>query len=243
MLVMEASNVIVTNCEEDETTDLVNTRVLFTWNVYRTVAGNSNGEKAENADSIARKPSKFVLPPYTLVTNELYEVQLTVTMTSTMKAATSSILVYVTPSPIIANIEGGPERSIQLGYDLILDGSKSYDPDQRYINGLDAGLEYSWSCQQIAPHILNHCLLGLEVIDHMYFHLSANNLTAGTESIVTLQVKHETGSRTSQKHVRIRVVDILAPVLTVTADYNTPKFSAKNKLRLDGTIQDRKSVV
>ena len=236
LLVMEANNVIITRCEEDEESASLITDISYVWKVFRTTDGKWAGEEVHNAVSIAKKASKFILPSYTLATNELYEIRLVVMMTATMKAATTSILVFVAPSPLVAIIDGGPERGVPVGGTLLLDGSKSHDPDQRFITGVDANLVYDWSCQQVSPTIMDECTLGFEIIQNMYFRMKTNNLAAGTKSVVTLFVKHSLGIRSAQTSVVVSVLNITAPVITLTSEYEAKKFSAKNKLQLDGTI-------
>ena len=60
-------------------------------------------------------------------TNTMYEMKLTVSIVSTSKSSTTSVLIFVNPSPIVALIDGGSERAIPVDGDLTLDGSGSYD--------------------------------------------------------------------------------------------------------------------
>ena len=89
------------------------------------------------------------LAPYSMKTNTLYEMKLTVTIVSTSKSSTTSVLVFVNPSPVVAKIDGGLGRAIPVGGDLTLDGSSSYDMDIYGLTGLRSGLTFLWSCRQV----------------------------------------------------------------------------------------------
>jgi len=51
----------------------------------------------------------------------------------------------VKASPLVAHIAGGSARSVDLGSDVVVDASTSYDPDAVVTNS--TLLTYSWSCK------------------------------------------------------------------------------------------------
>ena len=89
----------------------------------------SEADQSIEIYSSSRNPSRFLLAPYTLQADKTYTV--TVTATVGASSAVSSVIVYVSHGPITAAIVGGYERSAPLDKPLLLDGSVSFDSDNK----------------------------------------------------------------------------------------------------------------
>jgi REJ domain len=79
--------------------------------------------------STSRDPSRFALPPYSLLVDKTYTV--TVTASAGRSSAAASVDVYVAHGPVSAAVVGGYTRSAPLDKAFVLDGSISYDADNR----------------------------------------------------------------------------------------------------------------
>jgi REJ domain len=96
--------------------------IKFKWAV-------SESDQSVDISSSSRDPSRFLLAPYTLQADKTYTV--TVTATVGASSAVSSVNVYVGHGPVTAAIVGGYERSVPLDKPLFLDGSVSFDSDNK----------------------------------------------------------------------------------------------------------------
>ena len=98
--------------------------VVFVWMVKK---GNSTANTKIKSSSL--DPSIFAIPPYELVVDNVYTIELTAsTPTSTVTAST---IVYVAHGVVTAVIVGGTYRSAPVDKVLLLDASGSYDSDYR----------------------------------------------------------------------------------------------------------------
>ena len=80
--------------------------------------------------SISRDASKFLLAPFSLSVDAAYVISVTVTSSISFKASTATARITVTPSDIVAIINGGSSQSVRLYSSFAVDASSSYDPDQ-----------------------------------------------------------------------------------------------------------------
>ncbi len=114
----------------------------YKWSV--TVEGTSF-----DVQSISPIAYKFVLPPLTFTAGMNVAVHLNVTDSNglhTMETATFK----VRSSPLVANIQGGAEQTLNLGASFILDASSSEDPDDP---DNDVPLSYFWTCYDVTPSL------------------------------------------------------------------------------------------
>jgi hypothetical protein len=77
----------------------------------------------------------------------------------------ASVTISVKRSDIVALISGGSSRSQKSNVPFLIDASKSYDQDVSGATGLAAGLQFAWSCVQVAPVFASTCVLELPPAD------------------------------------------------------------------------------
>jgi hypothetical protein len=161
-----------------------------------------------------------------------------VIIASTGKSAIASVQIFIPPSPVVALIQGGSHRSMQVDNSLLLDGSKSYDKDRFAVTGRDALLTFTWSCKQVLPVLRDTCALN---IDPAQLHDPALLIRAGsqaslTTSIITLQVRGDQGKRFALTTVKLHVLNETAPIVTLISKLGRSKLSVGSKLILEGTV-------
>ena len=117
----------------------------------------ANGTALTNLESSSVDASLFKLPAYSLMTGNNYMVTVNVTYASTGLSSYSSVFVTVLKSDLIAVLQGNPQKYLSSGSNLTLDASQSRDSDVYRLQGVAAGLSYSWSCVQIFPIFENTC--------------------------------------------------------------------------------------
>ena len=93
----------------------------YTWLAYK------NHHQIFNLTSISKRKNVFKLKPYALLPNNLYTLQLIVLDSKSSQTSMQSVNVNVIDSNIVAIIDGGEERTVQLGETFVLDASRSYD--------------------------------------------------------------------------------------------------------------------
>ena len=95
-------------------------------------------------DSKSSTNSYLYIYPGTLPGEEIYTLTLLVSLKSNIsKSVSIDVEVYVKSSPLVARIKGGKRRVVGNNQDIILDASRSYDPDRT------KGEEewFDWECQ------------------------------------------------------------------------------------------------
>ena len=221
------SNAYVMSCDGTQSTY----GIRYTWTVF------VNGVQNFAITSKSKDPSKFLLPAFTLNTQVVYDIKLSVAQSGNPKTSTTNAQIYVIQSNIVAVISGGSMRSMHPQDSLIIDGSNSYDEDIPGLTGIDAGLVFSWSCYQISPTFLNTC--GVTITsDYSSSTLSllADYSDVNSTSQIVLTLFDSSAQRSAQARISVGVVDDSTPQVTLTSDALTLLNPSKSLL-LTGIVQ------
>jgi hypothetical protein len=116
----------------------------FQWTVYQ----NNNIENT-NIKSVSKQRNKFILPPFSLSPNTLYQIKYTIFDKKHQEISSASINILIATSRVVAVIMGGSERIISPNIDYTFNASSSLG-DKNY-------LEYFWTCSQILPIYQSTC--------------------------------------------------------------------------------------
>jgi len=205
--------------------------------------------------STSINPRVFQLSPYTLNVGELYVLRLIVKSSISQRSSSTSMSVYVEPGNIYALISGGNDVGLPVDGSIVIDGSLSYDEDEKGVFGVDAGLSYSFVCIQIEPFHSNDCVSSLlmeslplssssslrisPILSSSYHHHQSSSNLIGSMYEITMLVT--SGSRTSSTLVKVTILDALAPVVSVTSATGTT-INPSSKLKLLGTMKVRSSL-
>jgi hypothetical protein len=190
--------------------------------------------------SLSKDPSRLRLPAYSLQVGSLYDISLKVTIAATLQSSTSAVQVYVAPGSVVAVVQQGLSRTVQVQQRLTIDGSSSYDEDQQGVTGLSARLQYSWSCVQTAPTYATDC-------DSLFASVGTNEQSpvftavagasaAGYTAKVTLYVLDEAAARSATSVVAVTVVPSLAPVVTLTSSASNGVINQNRELQLSAEV-------
>lgn len=205
------------------------TNLLYTW------AGYKNGVQDFSLVSSSSQFYSYKLKPYSLSVDSLYSIVLTVLDTKTKKSSTDTVQVEVVASNIVAIITGSSSRSVLLASTVTLDASFSYDQDRTGISGEAAGLKFSWSCVQTAPLVSASCGIKLPANTlSPKLVLFANDLSAGTTSVIKVVVSDATRSATSTVSLTVQTAD--KPLVGIISSFPI-KVNAGRSLAITGSIQ------
>jgi hypothetical protein len=219
----------VESCDGDESASSRNASSVIStaWRCYQ------GGVLQTELVSTSKNPSKFILPAFSLGAGLVYEVQFVGSITSSAGAAarvsTSSTTVYVERSQLVAEVLGGLERNLPSDSSLAIDASGSYDPDQRGVYGVDAGLQFSWACVQLEP-MSDSCSVILSTTGDGVLSVLAGANSGGVVSQITMTVKDSDSEigRSKTKTITVTVLDPLQPV--VEMDSSTVRESGGEKI-------------
>lgn len=191
---------------------------FYTWNILKNgvvvSSSKTNGEFTNN--------DYFHIPPYTLLSSNVYEIELVASSPHSSVNLRDKIIVFVEVANLVALIDEGDFQTIVAGKFLTLDGSNSFDEDfdrspivgDAFV-GKGAGLSFQWSCNQILPFIDSSC--GMQVLSSNNSDkvlLYASELSEGYLSRVFLTVM--SAGRSASSYVSVLVVDDKAPSITIT---------------------------
>ncbi|XP_061410785.1 LOW QUALITY PROTEIN: polycystin-1-like protein 1 [Lethenteron reissneri] len=123
---------------EDEKVDCVTSRVLlFNWTVV-----DKDGSVLALPPSVATNNRGLVIPANTLSYGN-YTVATKVRIAGTIVYAVYAVSVVVEPSPLVSIISGGTRVFLTRQQHVLLDGSRSLDPDDPEAS---TDLRFSWGC-------------------------------------------------------------------------------------------------
>jgi hypothetical protein len=199
----------------------------YTWSI------SSNGIPQFSILSISKDPSKLLLPSYSLKSNTIYDISVSVTTKGSSLFSSTSVKVYVIVGNTFAIIEGGGVRTIRIGESHVLNGLKSYDEDK------EGELSYHWSCIQISPSYINDCYRAFSVDSLISDNtLSSYELTPISSAInvqcmITLTIVDATLTRSSQAIVSIQILPSLSPVVSL----NAPNLAASGIMNAGSRLQ------
>jgi hypothetical protein len=190
-----SSSAIVSSCEGNSVMNPLG--LLFRWTV-----ADASGSILSYLSSSSRDPTRFVLPSYSLAVNSFYKI----TMTATYNGVSSSASVQIStiPGSVVAVISGGANQVAKVGSPVSIDGSKSYDEDQKSAFGVFAGLSYNWTCSQLSPSRMNHCH---NIFDATAFQ-SQSNLEAMSLTILSSLSSLLTSSTSVTAQISLTVTDM-----------------------------------
>ncbi|CAM9610014.1 unnamed protein product, partial [Ectocarpus fasciculatus] len=194
----------------------------YAWTVY-----DASGAKLQGISSTSRDQKTLRLPAYTLPSAATYRVVSLVTNTESALSASASAYVYVSQGPVVAKIAGATVQSFRADGTLELDGSSSYDADNK------AGtLSYQWTCVRQKPSYASSCGVNFVVsLDKAKLLVNASTTDYITESLFTLAV-FGSGGRVASASVTVVVVEPSSPLVVVTSA--SLKVNPGARLQLSG---------
>ena len=205
----------------------------YLWQVYL------NGVSQPFIHSVSPILSTFQLNPYSLTSNSVYSVKLSVSFPSVV--VQTEVVVNVLQSNIVAVIDGvGSSGVINAGSYLILNGSTSYDEgiSQIAANGSNPykNFIYKWSCLTVYPTVNLTCALTMKLSSNNspYLSVYAPAQMAGKTVKITLQVL--SGNRTNSASVELSV---LASQDRSVRIISPPQITAmtNEKIKINGTVR------
>ena len=187
--------------------------------------------------SISKDPSKYILPPYSLIPNTYYKVQLTVSIKETLMSSSVFTTVYVAVGKLVAVINGGLSKNMRVLSSLVVDASQSYDEDQSGLTGTKAGLQFSWTCSQISPVFNESCQNTLIIFaNSSVAKVSALSTLFDTVSQLTVTISDSSGSRYTKSIVSIKVLPNSAAILGTNSNIPTGVMNPSQSLQLTGSV-------
>jgi hypothetical protein len=226
-------------------------RLELTANAFTAFCGQSTSTKfleyrwsifvdggATNVTSISKQPSQFILPGYSLTPQSLYNVSVTVYSSISGLSATSVVDIFVDQADVKAVVAGGSVQSLNAGSSIVLDASSSYDDDIDGVTGLDAGLNYQWSCLLVQP-VVDASACGVELMfngsgNEEYVTIIASKAQYEyTTSAISVVVFKD--NRLDEFVVNINVLGASSPIITI--EKLTSRFSASDRLKLVGSVE------
>ena len=218
-----SSHAFVASCSGDK----MYSGLQYTWSI------SSNNVPQFGINSISKDPSKLLLPSYSLKSNTIYDISLSVTTKDSSLFSSTSVKVYVTVGNVFAIIEGGGARTMRIGESLVLNGLRSYDEDQ------EEDLTYEWSCIQISPSYANDCNRAFSVdsllSDNTFpvYELTPISSAINVQCMITLTIVDATLTRSSQATVSILILPSLSPVVSL----NAPNLEASGIMNAGSRLQ------
>jgi hypothetical protein len=214
---------IQSTCQQD-----VNT---YTWAVYN---GNILASSMQNVVSVAALKSVFTLNPFSLQPDKSYTVVLTSTFISTGVFSTASVVIKVQSSNIVAVLSKGSWQSVRYGDSLVLDASRSYDPDLPGPIVASASLRFEWACNLLEFN-MNMGFVPTPGCGFAVSNLTANALTLfasseifiGRDSLVSVKVTDGKG-RSDSVAATVSMLSALSPKLSLSI--------AKSKIRQEDKL-------
>ena len=204
--------------------------LTYRWTVYQ------NGVVSPSLVSVTADPTKFRLPPYSLIAGNLYEVSITATNSISKLSATAKVQVLVSRMDIVASIAGGVGQSIRQGDSLLLDASGSYD-DDKVDRSNKQGLSFAWTCHQQQPKLSLVCGLGMTVSGSKVTLSAAVDPLPSIGAVYAVSVTVSDSTRQSKSTVMVTVGAPDAPRITLTNQNAAVKINPSNKVVLQGTVQ------
>jgi hypothetical protein len=223
-----ASNAFVLQCDKDVRTSA---GLTYSWAV------SLNGAPIQ-LTSMSKDPGRLVIPAFVLQVERVYDVAVTVTMTSSNQATKASTQVYVARGNLVAVVRDGATRTVQEGKLLNIDGSQSYDQDETTA----PQLSFTWACAQVLPVYNSDCS---DIFSQFNQTLSSNGYTiaarpntADAVAQITMYILDAGAIRSAEAVVTVTVVPPLAPVVSLRT--NIPAsgiFNSDRELQLTGTVR------
>lgn len=137
---------------------------------YQGTSYNSTFVARQTSDLLSISPNAaiFRLNSFQLYAPAVYSLTLTVSTSSTTSSSTVVGAVNVVQRRIIAVIRGGSQVTIRTDILSNIDASLSYDEDVYQLTGSTAGLQFVWSCIQIAPVFSQTCVDTIRLVSGIF---------------------------------------------------------------------------
>lgn len=191
--------------------------------------------------STSKNPRTFSLPKYSLSAGSTYVFTVYVSTAVAPRAtAFASVRVYVSSSPIVAQLSGGDERSISNN--TWLDASSSYDPD--VASAQRSSLRYTWSCT-----LLTLSRFGEDCSATLRGHTNSstvmvvyNTLTSGLRYQYSVQVTSLDGKKTSSASTVINKLNQTTISSTVSLSTDRSIINSGSNIQLTAAVQASSAV-
>jgi sugar lactone lactonase YvrE len=188
----------------------------YSWRV-----STSNG-KEEIAKSTSKDPSRYLLPSYSLSSNQTYVVTLIVSYLNV--SASTSVRINVKIGSVKAIINGNTEQMMRIGDVFRVDGSQSNDEDKENLKGTSAGLLFTWSCGPVSgtssftscSRLFNQELFQAGVHSPV-LALKANESAVNSKVKITLFVTEPVSMRSDSTNILLSVLPSLFPIITLSS--------------------------
>lgn len=135
------------------------------------------------------------------------------TVSSTQKSSTASVQAFVKQGKVVSVIAGGSAQTVQAGSASRIDASSSYDEDIFGVAGASAGLQFAWSCIQIAPVLVIGCsgvFKGALSTNSSILAVRARSSAVNYVVQITVTALDATRARSSASSVTLTVVPVTA---------------------------------
>jgi hypothetical protein len=216
--------------------------LAFEWNL-QVIKGNVSSLLLSSIKSSSKNPSIYLLPSYTLPPGIIYKLQLTVRSLNYLTSSSALVTINVLKGNLHAIIKGGNKQVLQFSYLYVLDGSLSYDEDNKDFTGNAADLFYQWSCYQLAITSSRNCSSSLRITkadtggDKMFLYpFEITSLNATYQIIMT--VYDASKSRSSSATVELSVsTDAINILNIVTSPQSVASFSTSNSLIIKSSLE------
>lgn len=214
----------------------------YNWSLA-LISGSLNGLDLTALKSASQNPAIFRVSSFVLPSGASFMATVMVVYIDPANGAVStpsatSVRVNVVPGAIIATIKGGAKRLVQTDTTTTISAASSFDQDVTGQTGARAGLQFSWSCSQIAPVFSPNCdsTLGLAGTSNEDVRVTPVGLTSvNTTSRLTVTVFG--GSRSSSAFTdvtittdRINTLSIVTPPETLTSVPTNQRFALEASL-------------
>jgi hypothetical protein len=198
-----------------------------------------NGIEDFSLKSISTDPSIFKLNPYSLISNNQYEIILTVINKASLQVMTTIMTITVVKPSIEAIIKGGIQQSIKVNELILIDASYSYDKDiDGGITGMKSGLSFNWTCVTIKPFYSSNCPLNINPSSLLLdvLELSSAVLSVNTTAKITVTVSDST--RSSNTFIELTILNNDAPIVQITSSF-LESINSKNNLVLNANVESK----
>lgn len=196
------------------------------WSVYQGGIVNAS------LVSTSVDPRSFELRPFSLLSSTAYTVR--VTIRNGLSSNVAEVRINVQPSKLIATIVGGSSQRVSSRSSVVVDASRSYDPDDP---SEAPQLTFSWRCAVLIPTYGVSCgsdSLFQQSTPRMQFVNSIDGpLKSGFTYIFTVLVSGS-GNRTANATTQIAVSAVEMPA--VTTESFVTAVAANNPITLSGTV-------
>jgi hypothetical protein len=201
--------------------------LIYNWQI------TNSARKSELLKSTSNDPSRYLLPSYSLQSNQAYTITLIVTYLNSN--VSSAVQVRIKTGDVKAVITGSDQQMMRPGSVFKVDGTESYDEDKENLKGANAGLVFSWSCLRFSGNSLFPSCSDLfqqelfTASSHApLLSLKANESAANSKVRITLFVKNPLSGRNDSKSIQLTILPSLYPVITLSSNVDLTKSNRIN---------------